>query len=258
MQQFWSLLKRGAEAIVEVPSDRWDVDAYYDPDPEVLGKIYTRFGGFIDSIDQFDPRAFGITPREAASMDPQQRLLLETVWEALENASIAPDALRRSRSGVYVGVGANEYANLLSKSGEAAIDAYFGTGNAPNAIAGRAAYVLGLQGPAMAIDTACSSSLVAVHLACQAIRVGDCEMALAGGVNVMLAPQGMIATSRARMLSPDGRCKTFDAAADGYVRGEGCGVVVLKRLSDAQRDGDRILAIIRGSAVNQDGASAVD
>jgi len=232
------------------------VDAYYDPDPEASGKIYTRFGGFLEGIDQFDPQFFGIAPREAMSMDPQQRLLLEIVWEVLEHAGIAAERLRRSRSSVYVGVGANEYAGLISQGGEAAIDAYFSTGNALNVIAGRVAHALGLQGPAMAVDTACSSSLVAVHLACQTLRSGESDLALACGVNVLLSPHGMIATSKARMLSADGRCKTFDASADGYVRSEGCGAVVLKRLSDAVRDGDRVLAVIRGSAVNQDGRTS--
>ena len=188
-------------------------------------------------------------------IDPQQRLVLETAWEGLERAGYSPTALRGSRSGVYVGVGANEYSHLLSTGSVDTIEAHFVTGNALNVIAGRVAFALGLEGPAVAVDTACSSSLVAVHQACQALQSGDCDLALAGGVNVLLSPATTIATSRARMLSPDGRCKTFDAAADGYVRGEGCGVLVLKRLSDAVRDGDRVRAVIRGSAVNQDGAS---
>jgi len=253
--EFWEVLAAGADMIREIPDDRFDVDEYYDPDPEAPGKIYSRYGGFLDEIDGFDPEFFGISPREAVWIDPQQRLVLETAWAGLERAGYSPVALRGSRTGVYVGVGANEYSHLLSTGSVETIEAHFITGNALNVIAGRVAFALGLEGPAVAVDTACSSSLVAVHQACQALRSGDCDLALAGGVNVLLSPATTIATSRARMLSPDGRCKTFDAAADGYVRGEGCGVLVLKRLSDAVRDGDRIQAVVRGSAVNQDGAS---
>ena len=189
-------------------------------------------------------------------MDPQQRLMLEIAWESLERAGYAPSGLRGSRTGVFVGVAANEYAHLMSNDSLENLEPYFITGNALNAIAGRVAFTLGLEGPAVAMDTACSSSLVAVHQASQALHSGDCDMALAGGVNVLLSPASIVAASRARMLAPDGRCKTFDAAADGYVRGEGAGVLVLKRLSDAQRDGDRICAVIASSAVNQDGASS--
>ena len=189
-------------------------------------------------------------------MDPQQRLMLEIAWEGLERAGYSPAALRGSRSGVFVGVAANEYSQLLSTNSVETIEAHFITGNALNVIAGRVAFALGLEGPAMAVDTACSASLVAVHQACQALHSGDCDMALAGGVNVLVSPASIVATSRARMLSADGRCKTFDAAANGYARSEGCGMLVLKRLSDAERDGDPICAVIRGSAVNQDGASS--
>ena len=255
-EAFWEVLSGGVDAIREIPDDRFDVDEYYDPDPEAPGKIYTRYGGYLDGIDGFDPEFFGISPREAVWMDPQQRLMLEIAWEGLERAGYSPAALRGSRSGVFVGVAANEYSQLLSANSVETIEAHFITGNALNVIAGRVAFALGLEGPAMAVDTACSSSLVAVHQACQALHSGDCDLALAGGVNVLLSPASIIATSRARMLSPDGRCKTFDAAADGYVRSEGCGILVLKRLSDAERDGDRICAVIRGSAVNQDGASS--
>ncbi|MGN6334763.1 type I polyketide synthase [Mycobacterium sp.] len=253
---FWAVLSEGVDAIREIPDDRFDVDEYYDPDPEAPGKIYTRCGGFLDGVDGFDPEFFGISPREAVWMDPQQRLMVELAWEGLERAGYSPAALRGSRSGVFVGVGANEYSHLLSADSAQTIEAHFITGNALNVIAGRIAFALGLEGPAMAVDTACSSSLVAVHQACQALHSGDCDLALAGGVNVLLSPASLVAASRARMLSPDGRCKTFDAAADGYVRSEGCGVLVLKRLSDAQRDGDDIRAVIRGSGVNQDGASS--
>ncbi|SOX55080.1 polyketide synthase family protein [Mycobacterium ahvazicum] len=255
-EAFWELLSSGVDAIREVPEDRFDIDEFYDPDPETPGKTYTRFGGFLDEIDGFDPEFFGISPREAVWIEPQQRLMLETVWEGLERAGYAPGALRGSRTGVFAGVAANEYAHLLSAEPIDKIEPYFITGNALNAIAGRVAFALGLEGPAVAVDTACSSALVAVHQACQALHAGDCDLALAGGVNVLLSPVTVIAASRARMLSPVGRCKTFDASADGYVRSEGCGILVLKRRSDAERDGDRVLAVIPGSAVNSDGASS--
>ena len=253
---FWELLSGGVDAIREVPVDRFDIDEFYDPDPETPGKTYSRFGGFLDGIDGFDPEFFGISPREAVWIDPQQRLMLETAWEGLERAGYSPAAMRGSRSGIFVGVGANEYSHLLSADSIEKIEPHFITGNAINAIAGRVAFALGLEGPAVAVDTACSSSLVAVHQASQALRSGDCDVALAGGVNVVVSPLSTIAASRARMLSPAGRCKTFDASADGYVRSEGCGILVLKRLGDAERAGDRICAVIRASAVNQDGASS--
>ncbi|WP_421844330.1 type I polyketide synthase [Mycobacterium sp.] len=253
---YWDVLSGGVDAIREIPEDRFDVDEFYDPDQQTPGKIYTRSGGYLDSVDGFDPEFFGISPREAVWIDPQQRLMLEIAWEGLERAGYSPTSLRGSRTGIFVGVGANEYSHLLSGESVENLEAHFITGNALNAIAGRVAFTLGLEGPAMAVDTACSSSLVAVHQASQALHSGDCDLALAGGVNVLLSAASIVAASRARMLAPDGRCKTFDAAADGYVRGEGCGVLVLKRLSDAQRDGDRIAAVIRSSAVNQDGASS--
>jgi acyl transferase domain-containing protein/D-arabinose 1-dehydrogenase-like Zn-dependent alcohol dehydrogenase/acyl carrier protein len=255
-EAYWDLLAGGVDAIREIPEDRFDVDEFYDADQQAPGKIYTRSGGFLESVDTFDPEFFGISPREAVWMDPQQRLMLEVSWEALERAGYAPAALRGSRTGVFVGVGANEYSHLLSGDSLEKLEPQFITGNALNAIAGRVAFTFGLEGPAMAVDTACSSSLVALHQATQALHSGDCDMALAGGVNVLLSPATTVAASRARMLAPDGRCKTFDAAADGYVRSEGCGVLVLKRLSDAQRDGDQIRAVIRATAVNQDGASS--
>ncbi|MDT5159902.1 MAG: hypothetical protein QOC90_212, partial [Mycobacterium sp.] len=255
-EAFWEVLSGAIDAIREVPEDRFDIDEFYDPDPDTPGKIYSRFGGFLDSVDGFDPEFFGISPREAVWIDPQQRLMLETAWEGLERAGYSPASLRGSRTGIFVGVGANEYAHLLSADSVEKIEPHFITGNALNAISGRVAFALGLEGPAVAVDTACSSSLVAVHQACQALHSGDCDMALAGGVNVLLSPVSIIAASRARMLSPVGRCKTFDASADGYVRSEGCGILVLKRLSDAERDGDRVCAVIPASAVNQDGASS--
>jgi acyl transferase domain-containing protein len=248
---FWRLLERGGDAITEVPRDRWDVDAYFDPDPDAPGKMSTRFGGFIADVDRFDAQFFGITPREAASMDPQQRLLLEVAWEALEDAGQAPDRLTGSATGVFVGLCNADYFHGIVRGDPAGLDAYVATGGAHSVAAGRLAYLLGLQGPNVAVDTACSSSLVAIHLACQSLRSGECRMALAGGVNVILSPETTIILSRA----PDGRCKAFDARADGFVRAEGAGLVVLKRLSDAQADGDEVLAIIRGTAINQDGRS---
>ena len=202
---------------------------------------------------EFDAAFFGISPREALSLDPQHRLLLEVSWEALEDAAQAPSALLGSSTGVFIGISTHDYARLLESAGE--VSAYFGTGNAFSTAAGRLSYTLGLTGPSLAIDTACSSSLAAIHAACQSLRLEECEQALAGGVNLILTPENSLVFSQARMLAPDGRCKVFDAAADGYVRGEGCGVILLKPLSDALRDGDPIQAVIRGSAVNQDGRS---
>lgn len=255
LDAYWRLLDQGIDAIRDVPGQRWDIDAYYDANPDAPGKVYIRQAGYLDDIEEFDAAFFGISPREAEYLDPQQRLLLEQAWSALEHAGIAPESLQDSRSGVFVGVTANDYGMMIQGSG---IDPgpYYITGNALNATVGRLAYVLKFQGPAIAMDTACSSSLVAVHEACQSLRNGECDLALAGGVNLLISPTSMIASCRAHMLSVDSRCKTFDALADGYSRGEGCGIVVLKRLSDAQRDGDRIEAVIRGSAVNHDGRSS--
>jgi acyl transferase domain-containing protein/SAM-dependent methyltransferase/acyl carrier protein len=250
----WRLLADGVDAISEIPRDRWDVDAYYDPDPDKPGKMNTRHGAFISGVDQFDAEFFGVSPREAVSMDPQHRLLMETSWEALENAGIAPAALRDSPTGVFVGVGNCDYWRMAYRD-EEQIDAYAALGNSYSVAAGRLSYFLGVHGPSMAVDTACSASLVAVHLACGSLRSGECTLALAAGVNLILSPEANINFSKSRMLAPDGRCKTFDAGADGYVRGEGCGVVVLKTLSAALHGGNRILALIRGSAVNQDGRS---
>jgi acyl transferase domain-containing protein len=254
---FWELLHHGIDAIGEVPPQRWDVDAYYDPNPETPGKMYTRYGGFLQAdVEKFDAEFFGLAPREVVSMDPQQRLLHEVSWEALENAAQAPDKLVGSQTGVFVGMTTNDYAQRAMFEDPSAIDIYTATGNALNAAAGRLSYTLGLQGPSLAIDTACSSSLVSVHLACQSLRERECHLALAGGVSLMLSPQVTIAMSKLRALAADGRCKTFDATADGYGRGEGCGIIVLKRLGDALANDDRILALIRGSAVNQDGRSS--
>ncbi|HEX2685090.1 MAG TPA: beta-ketoacyl synthase N-terminal-like domain-containing protein, partial [Kofleriaceae bacterium] len=251
---FWTLLRAGGDAIQEVPADRWNADAFYDPDPATPGATTTRFGGFLPGIDEFEPSFFCISPREASHMDPQQRLLLEVTWEALENAGIAPQSLYGTATGVFVGISTSDYAGL-EFADPARVGAYAGTGNAHSVAANRLSYLLDLRGPSMAVDTACSSSLVAVHLACQSLHTGECRVALAAGVNVILTPQLTIAFSKAGMMAADGRCKTFDAAADGYVRGEGCGVVILKRLADALADGDQVLAVVRGSAVNQDGLS---
>jgi len=257
--EFWELLQTGQEAIREVPGDRWDINTYYDPNPDQPGKMYTRFGGFLNSIDQFDPLFFGISPREASYIDPGHRLLLQVCWEALENAGQIQPRLAASPTGVFMGLTANDYAEYLRNLGELtreSIDTYDITGTPIYAAAGRISYALGLSGPSLVVNTACSSSLVSVHLACQSLRSRECEMALAGGVNMILSPESSIALCRARMLSPDGRCKTFDAAANGMARGEGCGVVVLKRLSDAIGSRDNILGVILGSATNQDGPSS--
>ncbi|MDZ7309036.1 MAG: acyltransferase domain-containing protein, partial [candidate division KSB1 bacterium] len=253
---FWQLLKNGVDAIREVPQDRWPVSAYYDPTPATPGRMNTRWGGFIDGVDQFDADFFGISPREAAQMDPQQRLLLEVAWEALEQAGQTLAALRGSATGVFIGIHSHssEYA-MMQLADPASAGTYTSTGTAHSVMANRISYWFDLRGPSLALDTACSSSLVAAHLACQSLRQHECRMALAGGVNLILAPEFTIALSQMNMMAADGRCKTFDASADGFVRGEGCGVVVLKRLSDALADGDPILALIRGSAVNQDGST---
>ena len=254
---YWRLLSEGTDAVTEVPAARWLADAFFDADPSAVGRMNTRHGGFLRDIEGFDPGFFGLSPREVASMDPQHRLLLEVGWEALAAAGQLRDRLAGSLTGVFVGITTVEYGQLqLAAEGLGALDAYHITGNALNAAAGRLAYVFGLHGPCMAVDTACSSSLVAVHLACASLRAGECTAALAGGVNLILSPHGSIALSKGRVLSPTGRARTFDAAADGMVRGEGCGLLVLRRLADAQRDGDRILALIRGSGVNQDGPSS--
>ncbi|MGV2829404.1 beta-ketoacyl synthase N-terminal-like domain-containing protein, partial [Myxosarcina sp. GI1(2024)] len=255
-EAFWQLLHDGVNTIAEVPSDRWDIDMYYDPNPDTPGKMHTRYGGFVNQLREFDAQFFGLSPREAISLDPQQRLLLEVSWEALENAGLASERLAGSSTGVFIGICSNDYSQRLLTRKPTEIDAYVGTGNCHSVAAGRLSYLLGFTGPSLAVDTACSSSLVAVHLAIASLRNGESDLALAGGVNLLLAPEVSINFSKARMLSSDGRCKTFDARADGYVRGEGCGVVVLKRLSDAVNDGDNILALIRGSAVNQDGRSS--
>jgi phthiocerol/phenolphthiocerol synthesis type-I polyketide synthase C len=251
---YWALLRQGVDAVTEVPACRWDADSLYHPDPDVPGTMYTRYGAFLSGIDEFDAQFFGISPREAVQMDPQQRLLLEVTWEALESAGEPPARLAGSQTGVFVGISTNDYASLRQGSLDN-LDPYTGTGTALSVAAGRLSYVLGLHGPTLAVDTACSSSLVAVHLACQSLRSGECQVALAGGVNLILVPDTTVYLCRLRALAHNGRCKTFDAAADGYVRGEGCGMVVLKTLSAAMRNRDRIFGVIRGSAINHDGRS---
>lgn len=248
------LLWNGVDAIGDIPSDRWSFEDLFDADPDAPGRMSTRFGGFLKDVDKFDAGFFGISPREAASMDPQQRLLLELTWESLENAAVAPDSLNGSRLGVYVGLGNVDYSRATF-SNQNLIDPYFATGACSSVAAGRISYTLGAVGPAATIDTACSSSLVALHMACQALRLGECDAALAGGVNLILTPEMNISFSKGRMMAADGRCKTFDAAADGYVRAEGGVVLMLKLEADARAAGDRILAVVRGSAINQDGRS---
>lgn len=249
---YWQLLHSGVDAISEIPSDRWDVSLFYNAVPATPGKMNTKWGGFLKEVDGFDAEFFSISPREAEYIDPQQRLLLEVGWEALENAEIVPGKLAESKTGVFVGISTNDYGRL-SLQDISKISAYTGTGNTFCIAANRLSYLLNLKGPSLAIDTACSSSLVAVHYACQSLRLHESDLCLAGGVNLILSPELTVNFSQARMMASDGRCKTFDAKADGYVRGEGCGIVVLKRLSDALKDKNKIYAVIKGSAVNQDG-----
>ena len=253
-RSYWQLLSAGVDAIRETPPERWDVERFYDPDPAAPGKMCSRWGGYLDHIEDFDNHFFGISDREALRIDPQQRLLLELSWEALEDAGLPPSSLRGTKTGAYVGISVSEYGIMLSTD-VAETDAHAAAGTSLCLVANRLSFVFGLQGPSLALDTACSSSLVAVHLACQSIRNGECAMALAGGTNLILSPLGTINLTKAGFCARDGRVRAFDAEASGYVRGEGAGIVVLKPLTAALRDRNPIYAVIRGSAVNQNGGS---
>ncbi|MCV7105809.1 type I polyketide synthase [Mycolicibacterium chitae] len=250
--ELWSALLRGDDLVVEIPTDRWDPEEYYDPEPGVAGRSVSKYGAFLDDVGGFDAEFFGISEREAVAIDPQHRLLLETSWEAVEHGGINPATVAGTKTGVFMGVTHNDYAYLAADTGS--LEGPYGfTGTSFSLASGRIAYALGAHGPALTVDTACSSGLTAVHLAYRSLLDGESDLALAGGVSVLLEPRKAASGSAAGMLSPTGRCRAFDVAADGFVSAEGCAVVLLKRLDDAQRDGDRVLAVLRGVASNQDG-----
>ncbi|MGB3674884.1 MAG: polyketide synthase, partial [Candidatus Nanopelagicales bacterium] len=251
-EQLWEALLRGDDLVTEIPADRWDAEEYYDAQPGVPGRSVTKWGGFLDDVAGFDFEFFGINEREATAIDPQHRLLLETSWEAVEHAGLTGGSMEGSLTGVFVGLTHGDYQLLAADAN--AVEAPYGfTGSSFSLASGRIAYAMGVHGPALTVDTACSSGLTAVHLACHSLIDGESDLALAGGAAVILDPRKFVAGSAEGMLSPTGRCHAFDVAADGFVSSEGCAVVLLKRLPDAVRDGDRILAVVRGTAANQDG-----
>ncbi len=253
-EKFWDFLITGQDAIAPIPEDRFDASEFYDPEGKAPGKMFTNQGGFLSNIDLFDADFFGISPREAIMTDPQQRILLETAWNSLEHAGINPDSVRKTKTGVFIGASGSDYGRMMFNMPDR-LNLYSGTGASSSILANRISYALGAQGPSMTIDTACSSSLVAIHTACRSLQNGDSDLALAGGVNLILSPEMTIIFSQAQLMAPDGRCKVFDQSANGYVRSEGCGVLVLKRLCDAEYDGDRIWGTVLSSEVNQDGQS---
>ena len=253
-EAFWDLLASGRDVLGDIPPSRWDIDAYYDPAVPAPGKMYVRQGHYLDDIDQFDPHFFGLSPREARSLDPQQRLILEVTWETLEHAGIAASSLKGGKTGVFVGQYWDDYSmQRIFATDIRQVDRYAQLSGLRGLTAGRICHILDSHGPAMQVDTACSSSSLAVHLACQSLRGGESDLALAGGVSLILAPEHLVGVCQMQALSPSGRCKTFDADADGFGQGEGAGMIALKRLRDARAHGDRILAVIHGSCANRDG-----